>query len=121
MLEDEASGLVELGLYKDAAALIDSRPNPTKSIKVIRAQLETHIGSPDRSRQLAEALLREHLTPYEKACCYEVIGRVAMSAGQIEPALKAMRSAISIGAQAQSPKLEARLVASNAESLLNWG
>src|SRR5688572_4640631 len=98
MLEDEASALVELGLYKDAAALIDSRPNPTKSVRVIRVQLESHIGSPDRPRQLAQTLLREHITPYEKACCYEVIGRVAMSAGQIEPALKAMRLAMSMGA-----------------------
>src|SRR5687767_6359188 len=121
MLETEALAFVDLGLFKDAAALIDSHPNPVKAVKVLRVQLESYIGSPLRARQSAEALLREQLTPSEKACCYEVIGRVAMISGQIEPGLKAMRSAMTASVQAQSPKLEARMIASNAELLLHWG
>ena len=121
MFEAEAAALVDLGLFRDAAALIDSRPNPTKSIKVVRVQLESYLGSPVRARQLAETLLREHLTPHEKACCYEVIGRAAIESGAIEPGLKAMRLAMLAAVQAQSPKLEARLIASNAEALLHCG
>ena len=121
MFEAEAAALVDMGLFKDAAALIDSRSNLTKALKVVRVQLESYTGSPARSRQLAETLLREHLTPHEKACCYEVIGRAAIGAGAIEPGLKAMRLAMTAGAQAQSPKLEARLIASNAEALLHCG
>src|SRR5918993_1242451 len=121
MLEAEALAFVELGLFKDAAALIDSHSSPTKAVKVLRVQLESYIGNPLRSRQAAETLLREQLSPSEKARCYEVIGRVAMISGQIESGLKAMRSAMMAAAQAQSPKLEARMIASNAELLLNWG
>jgi hydrogenase-4 transcriptional activator len=121
MLEAEALALVDLGLFKDAAALIDSSPNPTKALKVLRVQLDSYIGNPVRSRQAAEALLREHLTPFEQAYCYEVIGRTAVGTGQIESGLKAMRSAMTAALRAQSPKLEARLIASNAELLLHWG
>src|SRR5688572_29957697 len=121
MVEAEASALVDLGLLKDAAALIDSYPSPTKALRVLRVQLESYIGDSNRARQKAETLLREHTTQSEKACCYEVIGRIATSSGQIESGLKAMRSAMVAAGLAQSTKLEARMIASNAELLLHWG
>src|SRR5688572_22197251 len=121
MVEAEASALVDLGLLKDAAALIDSYPSPTKALRVLRVQLESDLGDSNRARQKAETLIREHLSQSEKACCYEVIGRVAASSGQIESGLKAMRSAMLAAGQAQSGKLEARIIGSNAELLLHWG
>jgi ATP/maltotriose-dependent transcriptional regulator MalT len=119
MSEVDAFALVELGLFKNAAASIDSQTISTKELRVLRARLESHIGSPVRARNSAEALLREHLTASERTQCYDIVGRVAMSFGQIEAGTKAMRAAVNSAAQAQSPKLEARVMASNAEILLH--
>ena len=120
MSEAEILSFVDLGLYKDAAAAIDSLSKPSKSLKVLRARLEEHVGSVTRARATAESLLREGLPASDKARCYEVIGRAAMSHGQVEPGLKAMRAALAFAAEAQSPKLEARLLFSNAEAHLHW-
>ncbi len=119
MSEAEILALVELGLFRNAGSSIDSQTNLTRALRIIRARLETHIGSPVRARNSAEALLREHLTASERAQCYEIVGRVAMSFGHIEAGTKAMRAAMNSAAQAESPKLEARVIASNAEILLH--
>ena len=120
MSEAEILSLVDVGLYKDAAAAIDSLSNPNKSLRVLRAHLEEHVGSVTHARATAESLLREGLPASEKARCYDVIGRAAMSLGQVEPGLKAMRAALALAAEAQSPRLEARLLFSNAEAHLHW-
>src|SRR5688572_33359584 len=112
MAEAEILELVELGLFRNAGSSIDSQTNLSRPLKIVRARLETHIGSPVRARNSAEALLSEHLTASERAQCYEIVGRVAMSFGQIEAGTKAMRAAMNSAAQAQSPKLEARVIAS---------
>ena len=119
MSEADVFALVELGLFKNAASAIDSHTNPTKTLRVLRARLEMYIGSPARARNSAEALLREHLTPAERAECHEVVGRVSMLFGQTEAGAKAMRAALNASAQAQSPRLEARLTANYAETLLH--
>jgi DNA-binding NtrC family response regulator len=69
---------------------------------------------------MAESLLRDSLTPSDKVSCYELIARVALSIGQTEAGLKAMRTAFAAAAEAQSPRLQARLIFSNAEALLHW-
>src|SRR5918995_6651662 len=120
MSEAEILSLVDVGLYKDAAAAIDSLSHPNKSLRVLRAHLEEHVGSITHARATAEALLREGLPASDKARCYDVIARAAMSHGQVEPGLKAMRAALALAAEAQSPKLEARLLFSNAEAHLHW-
>ncbi len=120
MAEAEILALIEQGLLRNAASTIDSQQDPSKTLKVLRAQLENYVGSPRRARSTAEALLREQLPSSLMASCYDIVGRVALSFGQIEAGMKAMRAAANAAAESQSPKLEARLIASHAEALLHW-
>ena len=86
---------VEAGLLKDAATAVDnSRHEISSTLRVIRNQLEFHVGSPDKARVNAERLLKTRLTDAERALCCETIGRVAFSVGDIEEGQKAFKVAM---------------------------
>src|SRR5688572_28921285 len=92
------SGLHELvvaGLFRDAAKMIDQQQDPATSLRVLRAQLEVHVGTPKSARALAQQLLKEKLTEKEKSLCWELIGRMCLSVGQLDDGLRAMTRAFS--------------------------
>ena len=112
--------LVEAGLLKDAARAVDtSRQELSNYLRAIRNQLEFHVGSPDNARVNAARLLRARLTDAERSICFETIGRVAFSVGDIEEGQKAFKSACSAAASARDLRLEARLRAGYAEGVLH--
>jgi hypothetical protein len=90
------------------------------NLRVLRAQLEVHVGTPARARQLAEALLNERLTSAEKSVCWELVGRACLSVGQIEDGLRAMGRAFAAVKATEDTKLEASLSAQYTQALLNW-
>jgi hypothetical protein len=69
--------LVAKGIFKDAAAQVERLGEIPISLRVLRAQLEVHVGTPTKARELAEALLNERLTSAEKSVCWELVGALA--------------------------------------------
>ena len=112
--------LIERGEFKEAASAIDRLANPSTALKVARLQIDERTDSSVKVCTKVEALLHEKLTLAQRATCYEILGRVSMRSGRAEDGMKAMRKAIGLAAEAQSPVDEARLTVSHAEALLNW-
>ena len=112
--------LVAKGIFKDAAAQVERLGEVPVNLRVLRAQLEVHVGTPTKARQLAEALLNERLTSSEKSICWELVGRACLSVGQIEDGLRAMGRAFAAVKATEDTKLEAILSAQYTQALLNW-
>jgi hydrogenase-4 transcriptional activator len=112
--------LIDYGLFKDAAEEIDKRSDCPRFLRIIRSQLEAHVGAPALARREAENFLRESLTAREKAHCLEIIARGQLSSGDSKEGLSTFRRAISLAQGYHDLRLEARLVASLAEALLHW-
>jgi DNA-binding NtrC family response regulator len=112
--------LVARGLFRDAAAAIDSGNIDTTFIRVARAELEIDIGSPLQARAAAETLLTQRLSHTEKSSCWDIVGRVSLTTGQIERGLKALHQASAAAVLSNDRRLQARLIASNCAALLNW-
>jgi hypothetical protein len=112
--------LIEFGLFKEAAAEIDKRSSCPRFLRIVRSQLEAHVGSPSEARRQAETFLREPLTAREKAQCLEITARSSLRSGEKEEGHSAFRRAISLARDCQDRRLEARLIASLAEALLHW-
>ena len=91
--ESRIFDLVERGLFKDSALAIDSDAELSKTLRVLRNKLESHVGSPAVSRNRAEALMRTKLTPLEKAMCLETIGRASLGSGDNQQGVHALRQA----------------------------
>jgi DNA-binding NtrC family response regulator/tetratricopeptide (TPR) repeat protein len=113
--------LIETGRFREASTAINAQGDLSPSLRVVRAQLETHLGSPVSACDQAKALLRERLDDEDEIHCHEIVGRTAMAMGQPETGMKAMRAALALAVRSQSQKLIARLSVSNAEALLHWG
>src|SRR6185436_11198606 len=111
-----AYDLVEKGLFQDAARIIDQSPSAPQDLKVLRVRLESHVGIPQRAKIDAQGFLSRRLDHRERTICWEVIGRVTLSAGLIADGLRAMRQAFAAAAAIQDSRLEARLTASYIES-----
>ena len=112
--------LVAKGIFKDAAAQVERLGEIPLNLRVLRAQLEVHVGTPTKARQLAEALLNERLTSAEKSVCWELVGRACLSVGQIDEGLRAMGRAFAAVKATEDTKLEASLSAQYTQALLNW-
>lgn len=111
---------VEHGLFKDAAAAIDHRPDCPRSLHVLRVRLEAHVGSAFLAHDQAQNFLKQNLTLTEKAGCLEVVGRVSLSVGESAVGLRAMRRAVALAREAKDELLETRLLARLVEALLLW-
>jgi DNA-binding NtrC family response regulator len=111
---------VEHGLFKDAAAAIDDRPDCSRSLQVLRARLEAHVGSQFRAHDQAQNFLKQNLTLIEKASCLEVVGRVSLSVGESAAGVRSMRQAVALAREARDDLLETRLLARLVEALLLW-
>ena len=118
--EPDIFEFVERGLFKDAAAAIDDRPDPSRPLQVLRIQLEAHVGSPFKARDSAQSLLSRSLSLTEKAGCCEVVGRVLISVGQSDAGLHSMRRAATLAREANDDRLESRLLARLVEAQLLW-
>jgi tetratricopeptide (TPR) repeat protein len=114
-----AYDLYQQGLYLDAARAIDRAATVPRDLLVLRALLESHIGTPTSAKETATRLLRERLTPREQSMCWEAIGRVSLSGGQIADGLRTMGKALEAAEQTQDASRYARLVASYTESLIH--
>ena len=73
--------LVSRGLYRDACSHIDKIGDPSTELRVLRARLEVHVGRPSKARDVAQQLLRQRLDDHERSTCWEIVGRVSLSAG----------------------------------------
>src|SRR4051812_3902935 len=111
--------LFDRGLFGDAARAIDGLPSASAELLALRTLLESHIGSTARASAAAHALLRTPLHHRERTVCWEVIGRVALSVGDVNDGLRAMNKAFEACVAAQDLRLDARLRASYTESLLH--
>ena len=112
--------LVEAGLLKDAAAAVDNcRHEIPTPLRVLRSQLEFHVGSPNQARLSSERLLKTRLSDAEQSICWETIGRVAFRLGDIEEGQKAFKRGFTATASATDLRLEARVRASFAEAVLH--
>lgn len=118
--ESTILSMVESGHFRDAAIAIDEQPNRPLSLRVLRCQLEPHVGSPTRAIDSAERLLKEHLTNSEKASCWNIIGRGNLSVGQIDAGLRGMKRAAQLSAETGDARLQTRLMCSFAQGLLHW-
>ena len=58
--------LIELGRFREAAAAIDRFSLTPSELRVPRAQLEAHVGTTRRARELAQRLLKENLGARER-------------------------------------------------------
>ncbi len=112
--------LAQSGNFRDAAFAIDEQSGRPLPIRVLRCQLEAHVGSPLRARDLAERLLRERLTNSDRAFCWDIIGRVNLSVGQTDSGLRGMHRAAQFASDSGDARLQARLMCSLAEGLLHW-
>ena len=109
---------VELGLFRDACSSIDKLADCPRSLMVVRAQLEAHVGSPTQARLRAERLMRDALGNCDEAVCLDVIGRVQLGFGETECGVQTIRRAVRLAADCGNLRLEARLTASLTEALL---
>ena len=114
------SEFVAKGLFGDAAKWIDRRRDLTVSDRVVRAQLEVHVGTPARAREMAHTLLKERLTNKDSSNCWELVGRVCLNVGELEDGLRAMSQAFTAAAATHDLQVEARLRSSYVHSLLQW-
>ena len=112
--------LVELGLFSDAVKAIDSARIVPRELRILRARLENHVGLPQRSREMATALLLEPLSHKERAACWDIVGRVTLASGMVTEGLKAMSQALVEARASADPITEARFIASHVYSLLGW-
>src|SRR5262245_54038419 len=118
----DASSAFELydrGLCLEAARAIDSSANASRDLLVLRALLESLIGNPALAQSAAHNLLRQQLNLRDRSVCWEVIGRVALSTGQINEGLRAMSKASEACSAAHDDCLESRLLASYTELMLH--
>ena len=112
--------LVAAGLFRDAAGRIDRLLEVPTSLRVLRAQLEIHVGRPHSASETARDLLRGSLTNRERCHCWELVGRVALSVGHVSDGLRAMARALEAAAETADSQTEARLRASYVHALLQW-
>lgn len=118
--ESTIVSLVESGHFRDAAIAIDEQPDRPLSLRVLRCQLEPHVGSPTRAIDSAERLLKERLTNSEKASCWDIIGRGNLSVGQVDAGLRGMKRAAQLSAESGDARLQTRFMCSFAQGLLHW-
>jgi transcriptional regulator with PAS, ATPase and Fis domain len=112
--------LVAAGLFRDAAVRIDKLSEVPTNLRVLRAQLEIHVGRPHSASDTARELLKSSLTNRERSHCWEILGRVALSVGQVQDGLRAMARAFEAATEAGDLQAEARLRASYVHALLQW-
>lgn len=112
--------LVEAGLFRDAARAIDQSSEVSRELRVLRARLEDHIGTPLLAKATAEQLLREGLNHREQTACWDIIGRVTLYSGRTTEGLKALNQAIASAQATGDLKLEARARVSYIEGLVHW-
>ncbi len=112
--------LVAAGLFRDAADRLDRQHDISTGLQVLRAQLEIHIGQPHAASKTARALLEGSLTNRERCHCWELVGRVALSVGQVHDGLRAMTRAFEAASETGDLQIEARLRASYVHALLQW-
>jgi DNA-binding NtrC family response regulator/tetratricopeptide (TPR) repeat protein len=112
--------LAERGLFGQAFTCIPSVGDLPIGLRVLRAQIEVHVGTPVRAREMAHGLLKARLTNKEKSSCWELIGRECLRTGRLEDGLRAMTTAFAAAAAAQDSAFEARLRANYVYSLLHW-
>ena len=112
--------LVESGYFRDAAGALDEYADRPLCLRVLRCQLEAHVGVPTRAKDSAEHLLKEHLTTSDKAACWGIIGRVDLSFGHTNAGLRGMNRAIQFATESGDSRLHARLVSSLVDGLLHW-
>jgi tetratricopeptide (TPR) repeat protein len=119
MLESSLQHLVDIGEYRKAADYLDAKAGHTPSERLLRIELEQHLGDPMKALELAEALLLKPLEKIHKIEALAIVGRCHGWLGAPERGIPLLLKAIGMASE-EAPFLEAELRARYAQDVLSW-